>query len=470
MTILVWHHLDLRLSDNPALAWACKQNAQILPVYIYDSNEGAPYSIGAASKWWLHHSLEQLQKKYSKKNCPLLIESGDTLSLLLKLIKKYDINTVCWNRDRNPIIRVRDDKIARELKAHDVSVHIASPDLLYDHDIIRNKSGKPYAVFTPFWKNCLREYIPAKPLPEPKSIDSIKIQTNIPIHDLALLPKISWDNQFYNCWSIGEDHALKKTEEYISNSVSTYSNNRNFPSNNEGTSKLSPHLHFGEITPRQIWYMILKNGYPENDPFLRQLVWREFAHHFITHHTSAITDSWHPRFKNFPWTVKKDWLKAWQKGQTGFPIVDAGMRQLWQTGWMHNRVRMIVGSFLVKHLLIPWQEGAKWFWDTLVDADIANNTLGWQWIAGSGPDPAPYFRIFNPYLQSAKFDADGAYIRQWVPELKHLPEKLIHRPSSASKSQLNNYGIKIGDTYPEPIVDHDQARKKAMDAWKSSKY
>lgn len=469
MTILYWHHLDLRLSDNPALYWACQQKQPVLPIFIYDDQEGKPFPIGSASKWWLHHSLNKLQESYKAQSTQLLIRQGDTLTHLLQLVEKYDVNTVCWNRDRNPILRKRDEKIINELKAHDIRVHIESADLLYDHDIIRNKSGKPYAVFTPFWKNCLKEYIPVKPKPMPK-VPAFKSKEKTTIDSLNLLPEKSWDQAFYNLWEIGEESASKKINAYLKNDVHGYSKDRDFPSIDTGTSKLSTHLHFGEISPRQIWYMMIEKGFKEADPFLRQLVWREFAHHFITHFPSAIDTSWHQRFKNFPWQTNKAWLKAWQKGQTGYPIVDAGMRQLWTTGWMHNRVRMIVGSFLVKHLLIPWQEGSHWFWDTLIDADIANNTLGWQWIAGSGPDPAPYFRIFNPYLQSAKFDPLGTYIRQWVPELQDAPTSILHDPTKATEKELRNCGIELGSNYPHPLVDHKSARDKAMQAWHQSKY
>ncbi|MDB6036406.1 MAG: phrB, partial [Verrucomicrobiales bacterium] len=333
-------------------------------------------------------------------------------------------------------------------------------------------AGKPFQVFTPYWKRCLAEPEPTEPLPAPIKLP---IPTNWPdsilLDDLKLDPKTKWAEGLRTAWQPGETGAKANLKRFLTEEFSDYSKRRNRP-DIAGTSRLSPHLHFGEISPRQIWHAV-RNAKPSNSDegawrssqFITELGWREFAHHLLFHFPQTPAEPLRTNFKHFPWREDAAWLSAWQKGQTGYPIVDAGMRELWATGWMHNRVRMIVASFLVKDLLIAWQAGARWFWDTLVDADLAQNTLGWQWSAGCGADAAPYFRIFNPVLQGEKFDPNGGYVRQWCPELGRLNDRWLHRPWEAPSQILAQAGIDLGGNYPKPIVSHSIAREVALDAY-----
>jgi len=446
---------DLRLRDNPALCEACRCD-ELLLLYILP-NSKKPWDLGAASKSWLSHSLRALQHSIEKKGGKLVLEMGDWLSLVLKVVQDKKITDLFFNLPFEGHL-IPHLELQKACEVLGVNVHFFKSALLFDPETLLTQSNKPYQVFTPFSKACLKLKKPRAPLPMPKKFPQGVPARGVALSTLRLTPQIHWDRHFYEVFTPGEEGALKRLDQFTRQRLKAYSQDRDYPAI-EGTSRLSPHLHFGEISIHTVW----EKAY---GTFQTQLLWREFAYHLLYHFPKTSSESLNGKFFDFPWRKNPAKLKAWQQGKTGFPIVDAGMRQLWQTGWMHNRVRMIVGSFLVKDLLIPWQEGAKWFWDTLVDADLANNTLGWQWVAGCGADAAPFFRIFNPTLQGQKFDKEGDYIRRYVPELKNLPEAYIHQPHLAPQEILEQAGIKLGENYPYPLVDHKNAREEALKRYK----
>lgn len=451
---LLWFRRDLRLADNPALSAAVK-NGPVIPVFIWAPEEEGPWAPGAASRWWLHHSLQKLDSDLRRKESRLIIKKGPSLKTIREICRQTGATSVVWNRQTEPAVVRRDAGLHSALQKDGVSVESYNGSLLFEPWAIKTGSGKPYQVFTPFWKACRSLVEPGAPLPTPAKIPGpSKWPASDVLNSLSLLPKINWANNFQAIWSPGEKgaaHALKS----FGIDVNRYPDSRNTPGE-EGTSRLSPHLHFGEISPRQIWKAI-PGRVVGAQVFLNEIGWREFAHHLLFHFPDTTKKPLRPKYERFPWRNDPARLKAWQKGETGYPIVDAGMRELWKTGWMHNRVRMIVASFLVKDLLIDWQRGAAWFWDTLVDADLANNTLNWQWTAGCGADAAPFFRIFNPVSQGEKFDPKGSYVRRWIPELKNIPDKYIHKP----------WECPTKTTYPPPLVDHALARARALEAFQS---
>lgn len=451
---IVWHYRDLRIEDNPALNAA--STGKILPLYIYSPKEEGRWVPGAASNWWLHHSLQELSRQYKELGSRLIIRTGSAMEVLEQLASEISIEAIYWNYRYEPELRRRDKRVMSKLQAKGTSVHCFEGNYLVTPSEILNKSRKPYSVFTPFSKTVMELCLWRDPLPLPEFSGHSRVKSER-IENLELLPTRNWADSFSEQWSPGRDGATKNLKAF-KEAVDAYEQQRNIPSL-AGTSQLSPHLHFGEVSPHEVWKAI-EHKSKDRLPFLRQLIWREFGNYFLFHSPTGTDFSWKRKFDDFPWEKNKQALVAWQKGMTGYPIVDAGMRELWQTGWMHNRVRMIVGSFLVKDLFIHWIKGARWFWDTLVDADLANNTLGWQWIAGSGPDAAPYFRIFNPVLQGKKFDPEGAYIRKWVPELVNVPKRWIHSPWESPEKALD---------YPPPIVDHSEARNKALAAYQRIK-
>jgi deoxyribodipyrimidine photo-lyase len=463
---LVWFRADLRLDDNPALLRAITAHRTVVPVFIWAPEEEAPWLPGAASRWWLHHSLEALRQSLVDRGSKLVLRNGPTAEALTGLASEVDAHTVYWNRRYEPSVVARDDEVRRRLEEGGVSVEICPGNVLFEPGTVLNSAGKPFQVFTAFWRACQNMADPAEPASAPTSLPSPERNpASLELRDFDLLPTIDWSGGLRETWQPGESGAWRRIRSLLDQGLETYEQERDRP-DHEGTSRLSPHLHFGEISARRVWQELRTSpaGMTGVDAYLRQLAWREFSYHLLVHLPQTTLEPLRPEFRLFPWRVDEHGLTAWTKGATGYPLVDAGMRELWHTGWMHNRVRMVTASFLVKHLMIPWLEGAVWFWDTLVDADLANNTMGWQWTAGCGADAAPYHRIFNPVLQGEKFDADGEYVRRWVPELAGLPAEWIHKPWQAPPLLLAAAGIELGKTYPAPIVGHDEARKRALKA------
>lgn len=459
---IVWFRQDLRLSDNPAFFEACQRGYQIIPLFIWSPQENAIWTEGGASKWWLHQSLESFSALLKTKKLQLILRKGKSLSVLKKVISETGATAVYWNRAYESFSIARDREVKTGLRNSGVETESFNGHLLFEPWTIQNKQGTPFKVYTAFWNHLTALKIP-EPFEVPKFVQyPAQWPDSLALDELDLEPKIDWAKGIKKEWRPGRNGAESELKRFVSNGLFSYEKGRDRPEH-EGTSRLSPHLRFGEISPREIWHSIKLSA--KTKPYLRQIVWREFSYHLLYHFPNTATENLRENFNQFPWLKNNAHLKAWQKGKTGYPIVDAGMRQLWATGWMHNRVRMIVASFLVKHLLIHWREGAKWFWDTLVDADLPNNTMGWQWVAGSGADAAPYFRIFNPILQGEKFDSQGNYVRKWIPELSKIPEKWIHQPWEAPAAVLEKAGIELGKNYPQPIVDHEFARRRALHAY-----
>jgi deoxyribodipyrimidine photo-lyase len=458
-----WLRRDLRLADNPALDAALASGHKVLPVFIWAPEEEAPWAPGAASRWWLHHSLLALDAELKKRHATLIIRNGPTLAALRSIIQETSASHLVWNRLYEPAPIARDKHIKTALRGDGLEVHSFASHVLFEPWTIQTQQEKPYQVFTPFYRSCSVYGSPPKPLPAPHYFPRWSNPPwSMTVDELGLLPALDWADGLRDEWNPGEAGALDRLAAFERESVTAYKTDRDRP-DVEGTSRLSPHLHFGELSPRQVWQACQKA--PQAEPYLRQLIWREFAHHLLYHFPHTTDLPLRENFARFPWRPAPEQLRIWQKGRTGYPIVDAGMRELWRTGWMHNRVRMIVASFLVKDLLITWQEGARWFWDTLVDADLANNTLGWQWAAGCGADAAPYFRIFNPVLQATKFDPDGTYVKKWLPALRGLPAPELHKVFELSPTRLHQAGVVLGATYPRPIVDHALARDAALEAY-----
>jgi len=466
VTILVWFRHDLRLHDNAALHAATRRGGAIVPVFIWAPDEEGPWAPASASRWWLHQSLLALDRSLQGIGARLILRCGPTLETLRDLIRHTGATAVFWNRRHEPAVVVRDNKIETVLNQEGIAAENFNSSLLFEPSEVQTKQGRPFQVYTPFWNAC--RALPAPPQPSRTPLH-LTVPTSwpstLPLTSLKLEPSIDWAGGMRVAWTPGESGADARFTRFLDRALH-YSENRDCP-DLEGTSSLSPYLHFGEISPRHVWHTI-RERFPTlprgPETFLKELVWREFAHHLLQHFPHTTDSPLREDFTRFPWRSDPKLLRAWQRGRTGYPLVDAGMRQLWVTGWMHNRVRMIVASFLVKHLLIDWREGARWFWDTLVDADLANNTLGWQWTAGCGADAAPFFRIFNPMTQGERFDPEGTYVARWIPELANLPARWIHQPWVAPAEVLQTAGVVLGETYPRPIVDHAAARTAALAA------
>ncbi len=469
---IVWFRRDLRLEDNPALTEAVDRGGPLIPVFIWAPGEAGSWPPGSASRWWLHQSLKDLDRKLNSLGSRLIFRIGPSEEALQSLINKTGASGVFWNRLYEPALANRDREIERKLQGQ-VSVETFNGSLLFEPGDIRTRQGDPYRVFTPFWKNCRSREQPREPLPTPSKWRAPKAwPSSVGLKALQLEPEIDWAGGLRETWTPGEAGAEQRLVRFLDRALSDYQRSRDVPGR-RGTSELSPHLHFGEISPWHIWHAVRDvagddlrtSAGKSGQTYLAELGWREFSHHVLSNFPETSDAPLHKKFENFPWNENPEGLKVWQRGLTGVPIVDAGMRQLWETGWIHNRVRMIVASFLTKDLRINWREGAKWFWDTLVDADLANNTMGWQWSAGCGADAAPYFRIFNPVSQGEKFDPQGNYVRRYVPELRALPDCWIHRPWEAPATVLQDGNDRLGKTYPEPLVDHAHARKAALAAF-----
>ena len=459
---VLWFRRDLRLDDNPAFV-AAAARGPVLPLFILDPEE----RTGGASLWWLHGSLASLSENLRKLGLPLVLRRGNPAEILPAVAKEIGAGAVFWNRCYEPRAVSRDKALKALLAERGVEVGSFNGSLLAEPWEVKTGNGDPYKVFTPFWR-ALSQFSFDAPLAAPKKLSRVKDIATDHLDDWGLLPvKPDWAAGLRDTWTPGEAGARARLGDFVDEAMRHYGNARDLP-DREGTSRLSPHLHWGEISPRRIWHVVRHAEGGEGragEAFLRELAWRDFAVHLLYHWPQIETENWKSEFDAFPWKSDRKAFEAWSMGRTGYPIVDAGMRQLWQTGWMHNRVRMIAASFLIKHLMIDWRRGAEWFEDTLVDADLAVNRASWQWVAGSGADAAPYFRIFNPILQGEKFDGNGDYVRTFVPELGKLDTKYIHKPWEAPKDMLEKAGVVLGETYPAPLVDHGKARARALSAF-----
>jgi deoxyribodipyrimidine photo-lyase len=470
-----WFRQDLRLRDNPALNAAIATGRPVLPLYILDDETPNRWRMGGASSWWLHHSLTSLAADLKKLGAQLCLRSGRADVVLADLVRETAAASLHWNRCYEPHAIARDTSIKKSLTENGIAAESYNGALLAEPWTVRTKQDGPFKVFTPFW-NAIRERTPERPTLAPESLRSAVARSDR-LEDWKLLPaRPDWASGLHETWRPGENGAVAQLARFAKSALKTYDTDRDRPALPH-TSRMSPYLHWGELSPRQIWHGIAagaqSHGLSIHDgpvgTYLRELGWREFTHHLLYHWPALPEQPWREEFERFPWRDDEPGLKSWQRGLTGYPIVDAGMRELWHSGWMHNRVRMIAASFLIKDLLIPWQCGEEWFWDTLVDADLAQNATSWQWVAGSGADAAPYFRIFNPVLQGEKFDPEGLYVRRWLPELARLPNDFIHKPWLAPTETLHAAGIELGRDYPAPILDHGAARDRALAALKSMK-
>jgi deoxyribodipyrimidine photo-lyase len=468
---LVWFRKDLRMHDNQAL-WEASQKGVVIPVFIWDEEVETEKSASEASYWWLHHSLLSLQNDFKKYDVPFTIRKGHSLQVLLQLLHETGADSVYFNELYEPLLSARDKSITLKLKSLNVEVQTYHSQLLFHPDNITNQNGDPYKIFTPYWKRSLKESL-SRPMPYPVTMKPNDQQLDsLLVNELDLLPSVRWDEKFHHYWTPGENGAISAWKKFVAEKLSRYADERDYPAL-ATSSNLSAHLAWGEISPKAIWYAADKLLHESNhelmeaqiEAFKRQLVWREFGYHQLIHFPTITHQPLREEFLEFPWMDDKVAFQKWKQGLTGYPLIDAGMRELWETGKIHNRVRMIVASFLVKQLMIPWTKGAKWFQATLVDFDVANNAMGWQWTAGCGLDCAPYFRIFNPIIQSEKFDKNGDYIRRWLPELADLPSPYIHRPWEATASILEAANVVLGENYPTKIVEHDFARKRALAAY-----
>ncbi len=474
--VLLWFRRDLRLSDHPALSAAVASGHPVIPVYILDDETPGQWKAGGASRWWLAQSLRSLERDLGELGSRLILRRGEPASVLTDLAEETGATALYFTRGYEPFQPALEDRIKGAMLVLGVECRRFGGQILLEPEKLLSKAGGPFRVYTPFYKTVVARELPRAPQTAPSSIpaperwpqsDDLQGWHLEPTHP-------DWAGGIRAEWTCGERAAKARLSAFVDGMLKSYHDQRNVPGT-DGTSRLSPHLAFGEISPLQIWHAVLTaaeaaGSHDFGEQYLKEIIWREFSYHLLFHFPHLPDKAFKPEFDAFPWgEMRTGDLQAWQRGQTGYPIVDAGMRQLWQTGWMHNRVRMITASFLIKHLLIPWQQGEAWFWDTLVDADLASNAASWQWVAGSGADAAPYFRIFNPVLQGEKFDPDGNYVRRFCPELAKLPSSLIHKPWEADRSQLRSAGIELGETYPVPIVVHADARKKALAAYEKVK-
>ena len=460
---MLWFRDDLRLADHPALRAAAANGGSILPCYVLD--DSGPESPGAASRWWLHGSLASLARDIGAQGGNLVLRRGSTVAEIEKLVAETNAAVVHCSQSYEPTGRRHESSLRAALLVRGVRLETHAGNMLFDPERVRTADGKPFRVFTAFWNSC-REFRVAAPDPVPRAIVFSRAAVRSDsLDDWRLRPHDpDWAKGFGQLWNPGEAGARARLDAFVGVPIRGYASARD-RFDLERTSRLSPHLHFGEVSVRAAWSAAGTRRSASREAFLRELCWREFARHLVWHWPDFPTQSFRREFRRFPWLDDPGTLARWQRGVTGYPVVDAGMRQLWQTGWMHNRVRMVVASFLTKHLLIPWQAGARWFWDTLVDADLANNSVSWQWVAGSGPDAAPYFRIFNPALQGQKFDPQGDYVRRWVPELARMPAAFIHDPMAAPAGALREARVEPGASYPLPIVVHREARHRALRAF-----
>ncbi len=462
-----WFRLDLRLNDNPSLDQLSKEVDKIIPIYIYDEN----IEIGNASKCWLEKSLENLNNQLCKFESKLYIFKGNPKKIIHKIITDKNISSLSWNRLYDKYSIKRDKEIKSFLIKKSIDCNTFNGYLLSEPWEVKNKSGNFFRVFTPFWKTNFEILLNKKlPLSSSTKYNFYKkdISSDLNIQELKLnIPKKEWMNRILSYWDIGENAAKLKIKKFINKNLNNYSIGRDLPYA-DFTSKISPHLHFGEISPQRIFNEVMKSKIDvvNKKKYLSEIGWRDFSYNLLFNYPEMTDLPIQSKFIKFPWLKDKKNLINWKLGKTGIPIVDAGMKELYKIGWMHNRVRMIVGSFLTKNLLLHWKEGERWFFDTLVDADIGSNTAGWQWISGSGADASPYFRIFNPILQGKKFDPKGQYVKKFIPSLDKIPEKFIHSPWEMTYEEQKKYNFILGQDYPKPIVDLIDTRKRALAAFK----
>ncbi len=471
---LYWFRDDLRLADLPGLTAAASAGT-VVPVFIRDPDLGGEWRIGSASQWWLHHSLASLQHSLAEQGLELVLRSGQTVDVLTDLAREVGATTVFCSRHYQPWSGNLEKNLKDSLSQIGAALQRYPGTLLHEPEEIATGGGTPFKVFTPFWRACNRRPEPAVPLPAPLLTAHGGHVASEVLSDWQLTHTApNWAFGWNDLWRPGEAGAQAALEEFLNHHIQDYGDGRDIPSE-PNTSKLSPYLRFGNISPRQVWHAAqsTKMGRPAAsdsiNKFLSEIGWREFCYHLLYHFPTMPDEAFNQKFNFFPWGEDLQRLHAWQRGLTGYPIVDAGMRELWQTGFMHNRVRMVVASFLTKHLLLNWRAGETWFWDCLLDADLASNACGWQWVGGSGADASPYFRIFNPIAQGEKFDKAGGYTRRWVPELAGLPDKYLHKPWEAPDDALSQCGVTLGETYPHPIVDHKTAREEALGAYATLK-
>ncbi|MFO1171490.1 MAG: deoxyribodipyrimidine photo-lyase [Hyphomicrobiaceae bacterium] len=473
-TSILLFTLDLRLEDHPALTAAAAEGA-VIPLFVWDGSPGGKRPIGGASRWWLAESLAALSRELVERGSRLVLRSGDVADAALAVAEATGARSVHMSRAYEVGGARKTKALEAKLQAKGIALAVHPGRLLLEPEALRTKGGEPFRVFTPFYRAALATGSFDRLLAVPRLQAPKTWPKSDRLEDWTLKPsRPDWARGFGAAWRPGEQGAAKRLEVFVDGPLRDYSELRNRP-DIDGVSRMSPYLHFGEISPRRIWHRVSLAA--EADPalaggataYLRELVWRDFSHQLLTHWPSMQEKNLRRDFDAFPQRTDPAALKAWQRGSTGYPYIDAGLRELWATGWMHNRVRMAVASFLIKHLLLPWQGGERWFWDTLVDADEAQNAQNWQWVAGSGADAAPYFRIFNPISQGRKFDPDGAYVRTWVPELARLPNDLIHAPFEASPLELAAAGVVLGKTYPHPLVEHGAARDRALAAFETIK-
>ena len=470
--VIVWFREDLRLNDNPALSAAAALGRKLVCLYISenDSDGRAP---GGASRWWLNKSLGALGDALKDRGGALTLRSGRAGEVLEAVVRETGADRIYWNRRYGLAERTRDAAIRTRFSERGIECQSFNARLLVEPWTLKTSSGGYYRVFTPFWKALQAAYVAPPALAVPARIIAADSASET-LAEWRLHPRNpDWSAGLEASWTPGEAGGAARLEAFLGSAISNYGHDRNFPGLETGTSRLSPHLRFGEIGPAQIWRAVVSRvAAGEADEasariFLSEIAWREFSYTLLFFNPELATQNYNPKFDRMAWWTDKALLRAWQRGQTGFPIIDAGMRELWHTGWMHNRVRMITASFLTKHLLQPWQEGEAWFWDTLVDADPAANAASWQWTAGSGADAAPYFRVFNPISQGSKFDPSGDYVRRWCPELARLPDKVLHAPFDTDPQVRLRAGVRLGERYPAPVVTHAAGRQRALDAYKA---
>jgi deoxyribodipyrimidine photo-lyase len=470
--IVLWFRSDLRLSDHAALAAAVRSGAPVLPLYIFDDASPMEWKMGGASRWWLAKSLVALSEDIAARGNRLILRRGDSEQELLRIVEEIGAGAVYFTRGYEPWAVSLETRLKSKFDDTGVKFRRFGGRLLREPEDMRTSDGGFYKVYTPFSRAFLKDFVPAQPIRPPERIASLShAPKSERLSDWSLHPrKPDWSKGLAVAWQPGEAGARRRLADFSRTALKSYAHDRDYPAK-PGTSRLSPHLALGEIAPSACWHAAAhatgKNPAADRslETFLKELVWREFSYNLLFHVSDLPDKPFRKEYATFPWRKDAKHLKAWQRGQTGYPIIDAGMRELWATGYMHNRVRMIAASFLIKHLMLPWQCGEQWFWDTLVDADLANNSANWQWVAGSGADAAPYFRVFNPVLQGEKFDPEGDYVRRWVPELARLPREIIHAPWKGEADTLASAGMKLGKSYPRPIVDHGEARARALAAY-----